>query len=53
MLKVKAAFNECMIRPGSDSKLFMSLEPNSNYGRPKLFRPAELIQTPILIAAQG
>ena len=52
MLKVKAAFYECMIRPGSDSKLFMSLEPNSNYGRPKLFRPAELIQTPILIAAE-
>ena len=52
MLKVKAAFYECMIRPGSDAKLFMSLEPNSNYGRPKLFRPAELIQTPILIAAE-
>ena len=30
MLKVKAAFYECMIRPGSDAKLFMSLEPNSN-----------------------
>ena len=52
MLKVKAAIYECMIRPGSDAKLFMSLEPNSNYGRPKLFRPAELIQTPILIAAE-
>ena len=39
MLKVKAAFYECMIRPGSDAKLFMSLEP-------------ELIQTPILIAAE-
>ena len=52
MLKVKAAFYECMIRPGSDAKLFMSLEPNSNYGRPKLFRPAELIQMPILIPAK-
>ena len=52
MLKLKAAFYECMIRPGSDAKLFMSLEPNSNYGRPKLFRPTELIQTPILIVAE-
>ena len=27
-------------------------EPNSNQGRPKLSRPAEFIQTPILIAAK-
>ena len=32
--------------PGSDA------EPNLNYGLPKLYRPAELIQTPILIAAE-
>ena len=31
---------------------FRDVEPNLNYGLPKLFRPAELIQTPILIAAE-
>ena len=31
---------------------FSWAKPNSNEGRAKLFRPAELIQTPILIAAQ-
>ena len=31
---------------------FSRAEPNSNQGRPKLFRPAELIQTPILIPAE-
>ena len=34
------------LMPGSD------VEPNLNYGLPKLFRPAELIQTPVLIAAE-
>ena len=31
---------------------FLLAEPNSNKGQPKLFRLAELIQMPILIAAE-
>ena len=31
---------------------FSWAKPNSNYGRPKLFRPAELIQKPILIPVE-
>ena len=32
--------------------IFSWAKPNSNWGRPKLFRPAEFIQTPIVIAAE-
>ena len=31
---------------------FSWAEPNSNWGRPKFFRPAELIQTPILMSSR-
>ena len=31
---------------------FSWAEPNSNWGQPKLFRPAELFQTPILTPAE-
>ena len=38
-------------RPGSDAKRFMRLSLFELRGLPKLFRPTELIQMPIVIAA--